>query len=340
MRKGFTLIELLVIVAIIGLIAAVLLPNLLHVKDKAKEAEVKQNLHSIQLACESYAVDKEGDYPAYLVGGSGIYLSAAAPCTPALIPSLKALPASAFADPILRGGYFDEYPRNPFTKDGTAVQQLQNNIDGFHKDPARSLAAEPTYGTRFGPYGRMMGNVLADSRYPRWNSKTQQAGLTGDLPTYADVEYRFWDLWANKKPAPYLPGEFFYKSAGPIDSSGGSTQRFVEASTKHPILPETIDEYMLGAYGGAYSKGKDIIGDETPIKWNTKTKGIWPWTRSVSGKGLQGSPYISAGVHDMGSWTDQVLFGNPNGVPDGLILVVTSGETYPDSSLPSRLDAP
>ena len=61
-KKGFTLIELMIVVVIIGILAAIAIPNFISMQDRAKEGSVKSNMHTIQLAVEDYAVQNVGNY--------------------------------------------------------------------------------------------------------------------------------------------------------------------------------------------------------------------------------------------------------------------------------------
>lgn len=65
MKQAFTLIELLVVIAIIGGLSALLLPNFMGARERARDAQRKNDLKQIQKALEMYKQDQTiPDYPA------------------------------------------------------------------------------------------------------------------------------------------------------------------------------------------------------------------------------------------------------------------------------------
>lgn len=85
-KKGFTLIELMIVVAIIGILAAIAIPNFLRFQLKSKSSEGKVNIAAIRTAEESYLAE------------FGNYVSSAV--NPATIPPPSKLP-------FVTGGGFD-----------------------------------------------------------------------------------------------------------------------------------------------------------------------------------------------------------------------------------------
>jgi len=90
-QKGFTLIELLIVIIIIGILAAIAIPMFLNQRSKAKDAAVKEGIHSIQVGVQSYAVDNNDVYPASATVSQSALHDAGG------------------------GAYVDNWPKNPWT---------------------------------------------------------------------------------------------------------------------------------------------------------------------------------------------------------------------------------
>ncbi|MEM7810518.1 MAG: type II secretion system protein GspG [Planctomycetota bacterium] len=62
-RRGFTLLEVLIVLAILAVIAAMVVPNVLGSQRKANEDATRTSIYGFEQALKLYAADNAGEYP-------------------------------------------------------------------------------------------------------------------------------------------------------------------------------------------------------------------------------------------------------------------------------------
>lgn len=103
-RTGFTLTEVLLVLAILGVIAAMVVPNLLARQQDALKRQSKNNIMALEQIANQYAIAHDGDWPANV---NALMAPGADKDNKPIPPYVTKVPKDAWDQPL-----FFEYPNS------------------------------------------------------------------------------------------------------------------------------------------------------------------------------------------------------------------------------------
>ena len=208
--SGFTMVEFLLVLTIISMLMIFVFSGCTRGMIQAYEDEALAHLTVIRTALERYAIDHDGEYPAYILGGDTEGWDAKTGCETIITrppfglnlkqTNLEGGGARPPKDPLIDGGYLDTYPENPFVKNNSRYAPTFSG--GVENQPG-------TGDVRFGFNSLKMGNVLDDPRFlwSRYRSTGKGPCSTHQTRKYdvaSCMDEGFWIAIQEKRDKPIL----------------------------------------------------------------------------------------------------------------------------------------
>jgi general secretion pathway protein G len=134
MAKGFTLVEILIVVVILGILAAIVVPQFTNAANEARQGNVETQTSTLENQIELYAAQNNGVYPS--------------------VAELNTNPANGSVtgwSVLIDGNYIKEAPRNPFSPTANAFTVVGSTAANSAAADVEANAAAGTQGWLYNP---------------------------------------------------------------------------------------------------------------------------------------------------------------------------------------------